>query len=187
MANHMLSINSKYHHSAEQLSREEKQIKAAKRDRSKFGVLYNKYYEQIYLFIFARIESEDTVADLTSQVFLKAMLSLERYEFRGLPFSSWLYRIAQNELRLFYRSRKSKRIVSADSEDLIHLLEDFKEEEKEREIDLEGLVFALRQLPPDDVELIEMRYFEKRPFKEVAEILEITENNAKVKTYRIPR
>ena len=42
-----------------------------------------------------------------------------------------------------------------------------------------------QELPEDELQLIEMRFFEKRSFKEIGEILEITENNAKVKTYRI--
>ena len=40
-------------------------------------------------------------------------------------------------------------------------------------------------LKPDELTLIELRFFEQRPFKEIAEILDITESNAKVKTYRI--
>ncbi len=44
---------------------------------------------------------------------------------------------------------------------------------------------VLEQLDPDDLQLIELRYFEKRPFKEVSEILGLTESNAKVRTYRI--
>ena len=44
---------------------------------------------------------------------------------------------------------------------------------------------VLHDLPEDDLQLVEMRYFEKRAFKEIAEILEITENNAKVKVYRV--
>jgi RNA polymerase sigma-70 factor (ECF subfamily) len=44
---------------------------------------------------------------------------------------------------------------------------------------------VIAELNEDDLQLVEMRFFEKRPFKEIAEILNITENNAKVKLYRI--
>ena len=44
---------------------------------------------------------------------------------------------------------------------------------------------SLQDLKEGDLALIEMRFFEQRPFKEIADILEITESNAKVKTYRI--
>jgi RNA polymerase sigma-70 factor (ECF subfamily) len=44
---------------------------------------------------------------------------------------------------------------------------------------------VIKQLPEDDLQMVEMRFFEKRAFKEIAEILNITENNAKVRMYRI--
>ena len=47
------------------------------------------------------------------------------------------------------------------------------------------LMTVIKNLPEDDVQLIELRFFEKRPFKEIAEILNLTETNAKVKLYRI--
>jgi RNA polymerase sigma-70 factor (ECF subfamily) len=47
------------------------------------------------------------------------------------------------------------------------------------------LLQAIKDLPEDDLQLIEMRFFESKPFREIGEILAITENNAKVKLYRV--
>jgi RNA polymerase sigma-70 factor (ECF subfamily) len=47
------------------------------------------------------------------------------------------------------------------------------------------MIQSLDYLKEDDLEIIEMRFFEQRPFKEIADILNITESNAKVRTYRI--
>ena len=47
------------------------------------------------------------------------------------------------------------------------------------------LVQALDGLKGHELDLIEMRFFEQRSFREIAELLDMTENNAKVKTYRI--
>jgi RNA polymerase sigma-70 factor (ECF subfamily) len=49
----------------------------------------------------------------------------------------------------------------------------------------QSMLGALQQLKESDMVMIEMRFFEERPFKEIAQILSITESNAKVKTYRI--
>jgi RNA polymerase sigma-70 factor (ECF subfamily) len=49
----------------------------------------------------------------------------------------------------------------------------------------EKVAKIISKLPEEDLQLIEMRFFEKRAFKEIGEILEITENNAKVKVYRV--
>ena len=69
------------------------QIEAAKRDATNFGPIYNKYYKQIFGYIYQRMEDKDVAFDVTSQVFLKALTNLHKYEFKGVPFASWLYRI----------------------------------------------------------------------------------------------
>jgi RNA polymerase sigma-70 factor (ECF subfamily) len=171
-----------YHLSKEQIDQEQELIREAKKDSAKFSVLYKKYYEQIFLFILKRIESEETAADITSQVFLKALTNLSKYKEMGFPFSSWLFRIARNELYDLYRQNKIEMVVSAESKDIRNIIAEIGEEEKE---DYSSLNRALAFLEDNEMELIELRFFEKRHFKEIGEILEITENNAKVRTYRV--
>ena len=69
-------------------------VAKAKKDMKYFEVLYRKYYSQIFKFVRKRVANADLVNDITSQVFLKAMLNIEKYKHQGFPFSSWLYRIA---------------------------------------------------------------------------------------------
>lgn len=181
----MLDMNesvSTYHLSKEQIEQEQELIKEAKKDASKFSVLYKKYYEQIFLFIIKRVESEDTAADITSQVFLKALTNLSKYKEIGLPFSSWLFRIARNEVYDLYHHNKVEMVVSLESKGVCKIITEIGENEKE---DYTKLNMALELLADDEMELIELRFFETRQFKEIGEILDITENNAKVKTYRI--
>ena len=129
------------------------------------------------------MDSEADASDLTSQVFLKALLHINKYEFRGYPFSLWLYKIALNEVNQFYRKNKNKRTINIDENDIKNIIEEaetnFDNEKREK------LLKALGSLNEEKLLLIEMRYFEKRAFKEIAEILNITENNAKVRTYRV--
>ena len=61
-------------------------------------------------------------------------------------------------------------------------MEDIVVDESEKNI--KQLLLTLSRLNNSQVELIEMRYFEKRSYREIGEILDITENNAKVKTFR---
>src|ERR1051325_10679376 len=97
---------SAYHQTTEQIISEMELIREAKQDSSKFAPLYKKYFEQIFLFVLKRVESEDTAADITSQVFLKALINLSKYREMGLPFSSWLFRIARNEVYdLFHQAK----------------------------------------------------------------------------------
>ena len=171
-----------YHQTHEQIAQEEDLIREAKKDSSKFGVLYKKYYEQIFLFILKRVESEDTAADITSQVFLKALINISKYKEMGLPFSSWLFRIARNEVYDLYYQNKIQMVVSIENKGILEIISEIGEESKK---DYTDLYTGLGELDNDEIELIELRYFEKHPFKVIAEILEITENNAKVRTYRV--
>lgn len=173
---------SSYHQTKEQILLEEDHIREAKKDTSKFGLLYKKYYEQIFLFILKRVETEDIAADITSQVFLKALTNLPKYKEMGLPFSSWLFRIARNEVYDQHAQHKIELVVSVESRGVWEMIAEIGNENKE---DYTRLYDALNMLENPEMELIELRFFEKRQFKEIGEILEITENNAKVRTYRI--
>jgi RNA polymerase sigma-70 factor (ECF subfamily) len=172
-----------HHKNEEELSRELQQIEAAKADPDEFSVLYEKYYKQIYVFIFRRTGHEALSADLCSLTFLKAMVNIGKYVNQGLPFSAWLFRIALNEVNMFYRKNKAERCVSLETKGVHNLAVESGENlfADDRKI----LMQALSQLKAEEMQLIELRFFEERPFSEVAGITGITENNAKVKIYRI--
>jgi len=179
----MYQTATKYHFTENDIRNEELEIRAAIEDLSKFSVLYDRYYVQIFRYVFQRTDSEDSAADLTSQVFLKAMLSLKKYQFRGLPFASWLYRVATNEINLEYRKSKLQRVFNTSTENLLNVAQEFPDDGTEDMI--QAILKSLNTLNYEEMELMEMRYFEKRPFREIAEITGTTENNLKVKVHRI--
>lgn len=161
---------------------EKELIEKAKKNSKDFEEVYNVHFQRIYLFIYKRVGDKHIVSDLTSQVFLNALTSLKKYEHKGVPFSSWLFKIAINELNYYYRKSSKQRVV---------VLTDAIAEQVQEEagLNLEDvfnqLSKALQSLKKEALELIELRFFEKRSFKEIGTILEVTENNAKVKTYRV--
>ena len=159
------------------------QIEAAQRNPREFRHLYDKYHKPIFLFIYRRTDDESLTADLTQQVFLKALQSIGSFRYKGVPFSAWLYRIASNEVSQHFRNNKKTRTVCLEHSDINAFAE-----ETNGLVDVEkreAMFKALGELPMHDLELIEMRFFEKRSFKEIGDIQNITENNAKVKVYRI--
>ncbi len=178
-----MAINPHYHHTEEQLQEELLWIEAAKENPEHFAPLYNKYYKGIFSYVYQRLDSKDTAFDITAQVFLKALSNIQKYEFKGVPFASWLYRIAYNEVMQLFKSNQQLRAVNADVSDLRFICESHEEPFFEEYIPLVQKLIS--QLEEQDLQLVEMRYFEKRPFKEVAEILNITEVNAKVKMHRV--
>ncbi len=178
-----MPINPIYHHTEDKLRQELQWVKLAQEKPERFAPLYNKYYEQIFRYIYQRMDDKELAFDITSQVFLKAMNNIGRYEYRGVPFSSWLYRIAKSEVYQSFRDKKAKRTVSVESFQLVEMIEDWDEDTSEaRRVVLLEIIDKLKE---EEVQLVEMRYFEKRSYREIGEILEMTENNAKVKTHRI--
>lgn len=174
--------NSIYHQTQPLLQEEAIWVREAKENPEKFGPLYNKYYEQILRYVYQRMDDKDLALDVTSQVFIKALNNIHKYEFRGVPFSSWLYRIAKSELYQAYRDRKAERTVNIETMQIQEMIHEFDGEDTEKNKKL--LLNALKKLKEQDLQLIELRFFEQRSYREIGEILEIKENNAKVKAFR---
>jgi RNA polymerase sigma-70 factor (ECF subfamily) len=161
-------------------------IALAKKKSKYFGVLYDRYFDQIFRFVFKRLGgNEDVAGDLTQQTFIKAMANLEKYEDRGFPFSSWLYRIAQNEVSMFFRQEKKNISVSIDENRLQDMAGEANLSGHMSIEQQEMLVECVNGLKPEQQDLIELRFFQAMSFKEIAEIYDITEANAKMRTYRI--
>jgi RNA polymerase sigma-70 factor (ECF subfamily) len=177
-----MSVNPMYHQTTQRIEEELVWIQRAKENPEFFGPLYKKYHEPIFRYIHQRMDDTEMAFDVTSQVFLKALKNLHKFEYKGVPFGSWLYRIAKSELYQSFRDRKAERTVNVESVHLFEMMDEM--EEDHSEINKKQLFNALSMLKEDALQLIEMRFFERRSFKEIGDILELTENNAKVKTFR---
>lgn len=172
------------HKTSEQIQQELKIIEAAKKDPRRFSPLYDAYYKPIFLYVYKRVDSEEATADITSQVFLKAITNIQKYKFQGVPFSAWLFRIATNEINQFFRKTKKQRAVSIDIPGVEMLMKEM-DEPVDNTAHIKVLISCLNLLKEVEVQLLEMRFFEQMSFKEISDILGITENNAKVKAYRV--
>jgi RNA polymerase sigma-70 factor (ECF subfamily) len=182
----MTTSQAKYHQSKTQIANEEQQIIAAKKNPQRFDILYDKYFLAIYKYILVRVENKDLTDEIVSKVFAKALYKLHQYKFKGLPFGSWLYRIAYNEMNDTFRRKKAQRIVQVPIEQLSNFIEQEEDNDKQlRDQQIKMLLNGIGELQRSEIELLELRYFEKRSFREVGEILNITEENAKVKTHRV--
>jgi RNA polymerase sigma-70 factor, ECF subfamily len=173
----------KFHFTKEQILDEESEIRNAINDISRFSVLYDRYYARLLRFVYHRIDSDNNAADLTSQIFLIAMLNLKNYRFKGVPFASWLFRIAANEIVMEYRYNRCNRVFNTTSEHLNQIAFELDEEVDDEKV--HWLQQTLSTLKVREMELIELRYFEKRSFSEISDITGMKENNVKVKIHRI--
>ena len=123
-------------------------------------------------------------ADLLSEVFIKVMKNMPKYEIREAPFSAWLYRITINQLNEYYRKTKKIRMVAVEETDVSSLVEEVIEDEQDHVTNLKLLKHSMNGLKQKDLQLIELRFFEKKSFIEIGVIMGLTANNAKISTYR---
>ena len=157
-------------------------LERSKRNNKAFGALYEKYFERIFNFIYRQTDDEDLTADLCSQTFLNALKNVDKFEYRGVPVSAWFYRIASNEVNKHYRKIKRDKVFSLEEvkvKELVQMGEDDWSEEL-----IQKMLEYLKDLPVDMLEVLELRFFEDKDFKEIAFILGITESGAKMRTYR---
>lgn len=165
------------------LQEELKLIEESKKNPACFEPLYNYYFEKIYRYVYNQVRDKSACGDVTSQVFVKALTNLKKYEYQGFRFSSWLFKIAVNEVKYFIRKNNRTRHVTIDVNAMNKIQDEIEESSKEELFDTLELV--LNTLEEEAVRLIEMRFFEGKSFKEISYIMDITENNAKVRIYRL--
>jgi RNA polymerase sigma-70 factor (ECF subfamily) len=177
-----MTTTSVYHQNISFLQEELNLIEKAKINPQFFAPIYDKYHNAIFRYIRKRVDEEESAQDITSSVFVKALCGLNKFEFRGVSFSSWLFRIAKSELYQSFRDKKAKNTIRIETANITDKVDDFFDDSLE--YNKQKLLKSLSQLNDTELQLIEMRYFEKRSFKEIGEFLGITENNAKVKTFR---
>jgi RNA polymerase sigma-70 factor, ECF subfamily len=153
-------------------------VEAAQRDPSRFAELYEVYFERVYVFIVRRVSNRDVAEDLTSDVFHKALANIRRFEWRGVPFVAWLFRIAANAIA--DRSRHAAKEVAGIDDP----------PDATSEMDLEGVEHRARlfrlvdQLPSDQRRVIFQRFVEQRSVREVAQELGRSEGAVKQLQFR---
>jgi RNA polymerase sigma-70 factor (ECF subfamily) len=171
------------HLSPEQISAEQAEVVAAQSDPRRFESLYTRYYARILSFVYQRLDSKEAAYDVTAQVFYRALDKLARYKNTGLPFSAWLFRIAINELNGVYRLARTQRTINIDDAGEQALREEIPE--LHRDVSDKELCSVLQILDTGELDLIDMRFFEKRSFRELSDITGLGESAVKMKVYRI--
>ena len=164
-------------------------IERAKQDPEAFGVLVVHHYASIFGYIHRRVQNWTDAQDLTSEVFFKAFKGFWRYRWQGIPFSAWLFRIATNEIRMYFRKGRRPGVSlnqlmeehgfePADPQTLN--AEKLEAETRLKEFeDFLSLQSRIVELPLKYQEVITLRYFEKKSVREISQILARKEGTVK--------
>ncbi len=159
---------------------EKELVERAKSDPEAFGILYQRYVNKIYTYIYYRTGNQHDAEDLTAKVFHQALNHIERYKDRGHPFSAWLYRIAHNLVANWHRDQKKRQTVALD--DAKELNSDEKTSPYHNTVKNEAtaiLLEAIQQLPPVRQQLLILKFIDGLSNAEIGEILHRSEGAVK--------
>jgi RNA polymerase sigma-70 factor (ECF subfamily) len=164
-----------------ELDEERLLVEAAQRDRAAFARLYDRYFDQIYSYVYYHCGSREQAEDVTAATFERALSDLPNFSWRGVPYSAWLYRVASNLLARDRRRpawlelKEGAPLAAAEPEpDQAWLV-------REQESELHA---AIRQLPPDQRQAILLRFFAGMRNREVGEVMNRSEGAVKLLVFR---
>lgn len=164
---------------------EAEMILRAKENIREFAPLYDRYVERIYRYVYRRVSDHDVAEDLTAQTFQQAMGALQSYEWRGVPFSAWLYRIAGN-LIIRYRQTSGREVTMEYVERLIDQRGSFDDplESIIQQSSSELLHRAVQRLSPDQQRALMLKYARGLKNQEVGLLMNRTEGGVKQLVHR---
>lgn len=154
-------------------------VARAREDPEAFGLLYERYVDKIYAYLYYRTGSREDAEDLTARTFYRALDNLHRYQERGLPFSAWLYRIAHNLMANWHRYNSRHPQVSLEALRLTDHLGRDPEKALERNEAREVVLEAIRLLPPDRQELLILKFIDQMSNEEIGRVMGRSEGAVK--------
>lgn len=150
---------------------EEGLIARAQTDPIAFGLLYERYVNRIYNYIYHRVGNHHDAEDLTARTFYRALAHIERYVDRGAPFSAWLYRIAHNLVANWHRDRSRRQVIALDEALASMPLQESPHERAEARERSEALRRAIRRLSSERQQLLILKFSEGLSNAEIGEIM----------------
>ena len=156
-------------------------VEAAQRDPARFADLYECHFERVYVYVARRLSDRAAAEDVTSEVFHQALANLGRFEWRGTPFVAWLLRIAANAIVDHWRrASREQQLAEEDGPESFPV-----NASNIDEVERRALLFRLvPKLPPDQRRVIEMRFAEERPIREIAQAMGRSEGAIKQLQFR---
>jgi len=153
-------------------------------DPDAFAVLYNRYVDQVYRYVRARVSNEADAQDITAQAFMAALSAIKRYDPNRASLSTWLIGIARHKMMDFFRRRTNvslEQVAEAKQpgpsvHDLVR-----------QRLDLDAVRQALAQLPAERAEVIQLRLISGLSTAETAKAMGRTPGSVKMLLLRALR
>ena len=142
--------------------------RAAQGEREAFGLLYERYIDRIFNYVYYRTGNLHDAEDLTARVFQRAMNHIKNYTDRGVPFSAWLYRIAHNLAVDYLRKRQPDSSPEMDDQ---HGGGGHVEDMVAHRQQMTDLVSAVQQLDDSEQDVVILRFVQGYSHDEVSAMI----------------
>lgn len=165
--------------SPEELEEERQLVEAAKTDPAAFAQLYDRYVDAIHAYVYHQTGSWERAEDVTATTFMRAYAEIGKFEWRGVPYSAWLYRVASN---LVLRDHRRPGWIEL-PEGLVDPGEG-PEDAAVRSEQVRRIQAAVRHLTPDQRQAITLRFGSGLRNAEVAQVMRKSEGAVKLLVFR---
>lgn len=155
-----------------------------KGDKEAAGELIQRYYKDVYTYVFRQTKDEEMSKDLTQDIFIAVLKSIVTFEEKKASFKTWVYKIASNKIIDYYRSKYYKHSNFIDELDNYDLPSKY---------DLQG-EFQLKEDAAEVMEIVNtfnsnlqqifrLKVFGDLTFKDIGKVLDISESTVKTRYY----
>ncbi len=150
-----------------------------------FEDLYLKYKNQICSFFYYNTSNYYVAEELTQDVFIKAYKNINGFKGKT-SFKNWLYIIARNQLKDYYRKNSKKTEVELDEFIMNNMISSYgnPEDEYERDLKIKSLLKVINNLKEDQRTVIILCEFQNVSYVEIAEIMDWSLSKVKITIYR---
>ena len=153
--------------------------RAQESDRAAWDEIFQRHYHRVFVFVYCRVGDTTAAEDLTADVFVEAWRGIKRFDYRGIPLISWLYKIARNLLADFLRKRSRSRTQPLDDSGVADA-----RDHAEQVALWHSVASALHKLTLEQQFVIVSRFFEGLSIAETATLLGKNENAIKALEFR---
>lgn len=159
----------------------------AKHDFKYFDTLYEFYFPKLYSFVWSKVNDNKVAEDLVSEIFIKVLRGLPKFEWKNVPFGAWIFAIARNHLKDYYSKNSLKKEDNVDLSEI-----QIKDESVDRNPQTTAenseitkiIMEEINSLEEREKEVISLKFFADLKNKEIAESLNLSEQNVAVILFR---
>ncbi len=164
-------------------------VETAKTDKEAFAKLYDFYFPKVYAFVMSKTGSSAAAEDIVSDVFMKILENLPKYQDRGLPFTAWLFTVTRNILFDYYaKQKRGETLALEEGLEIKDEKKDFQPAHQAQQSELKDKVKqVMDKLPERELSILQLKFFSGLNNREIAMVLNLSESNVGIILYRVLR